>query len=102
MSQLHFRRSLELEILRAGQFQGSYKNQNLSQAAASTLARADNPRSRVFWVKLRKEKQLYFRVNLIMYVFDGGRRLDLKGLYLDISKCSACRVPRGTNKPRGN
>jgi hypothetical protein len=46
--------------------------------SSSTLARVDNPRSRMFSVTLIKVK-LYFRVNDIMRVFDRGRHLDLKG-----------------------
>jgi hypothetical protein len=69
---------------------------------ASTLARANDSRSRIAWMKFVKEKELYLGVNFPGRSFERGRVLDLEGLHSDVMKYRAFPIPRGADKLRSS
>jgi hypothetical protein len=68
----------------------------------STLAKANEPRSLIAWMKLIKEKELYLSVNLLGWFLERGGHLNLKGLHLNVLKYAARPVPYSINKLEGN
>lgn len=68
---------------------------------ASTLTRANDPRSWMIWVKFIKEEELYLGMNLPGCSSDRGRQWNLKGLYLDVVKYPAFPVSCSTDKLKG-
>jgi hypothetical protein len=69
---------------------------------ASTLARANESRSLIAWMKLIKEEELYLSVNLPGWFLERGGHLNLEGLHLNVLKYAARPVPCSTNKLEGS